>query len=419
MGNRFVFIIIFLIVFTVLVDLYAYLGIHNLVKNQDSTIRLTVTIVFWTITFLFLLVFLIFFRIDYQQRDPSDLSGVFILVGLYFLVYLPKIVFIGFRGIEDLIWLISWIAKHIGQLFSEQTLSALRLSIISKTGLIISLIPFIAILLGIIGRFNYHIAEVDIRMKSIPAAFDGLKIVHISDLHLGSMYGKQKKVQKAVNMINDVNADLVLFTGDLVNNFSEEAIGWEQLFASVQAKYGKYSIMGNHDYGDYWNWKSEQEKESNMVKLFDIQNQMGFKLLRNKWDTVRIKGEIIGLIGVENWGLPPFSQHGDLNASMQNLPPVDFKILLSHNPSHWDAEVLDKTDIPLTLSGHTHAMQFAIRIGNFRWSPAKLIYDRFMGLYQQNGQALYVNTGLGFIGFPGRVGIRPEITVISLRSENI
>ncbi|MBN1158634.1 MAG: metallophosphoesterase [Bacteroidales bacterium] len=418
MANRFAFVIIFLVVFTVLVDLYAFLAVHNLVKNQDSLVKLIVTVAFWTVTFLFLVVFMFFFRIDYQQRNPSDLSGVFILVGLYFLVYLPKITFISFRAVEDLIRFISWVIKQGVAMFSGQTLDVLRLSMISKIGLVFSLVPFIAILSGMISRFHFHIQQVEIRMQNMPASLDGLKIVHISDIHLGSIYGKQNKVQKAVDMINAADADLVLFTGDLVNNFSEEAIGWEQLFASVDSRYGKYSILGNHDYGDYWTWGSPEEKAANMQMLFNIQNRMGFKLLRNEWDTVDVNGAQIGLIGVENWGLPPFSRHGDLKAAMQNLPPVDFKVLLSHNPTHWDAEVLEKTDIPLTLSGHTHAMQFALRLGNFRWSPARIMYERYMGFYSQNGQALYVNTGLGYIGFPGRVGIRPEITVLTLKSGN-
>lgn len=417
MGNRFYFVIITLIVFTILVDLYAYLGIHSLVKNQSSGLKLLVTIAFWAVTLIFLLVFLYFFRIDYQQRNPSDLSGVFILVGLYFLVYLPKLVFIGFRIVEDMVWFSSWIVQAIAKFTSGHHLSLLRLTFISKTGLILSVLPFLAILLGIIGRFNFHVTEVNVPVRSLPAELEGMKIVHLSDIHLGSMYGKQGRLEKAVRKVNDLDADLVLFTGDLVNNFSEEALGWEDLFASIQAKYGKYSILGNHDYGDYWQWKSQDEKEDNMQLLYSIQQKMGFRLLRNEWDTIRIGNAQIGLIGVENWGLPPFSQHGDLNKSMQNLPPVSLKILLSHNPTHWDAEVLEKTDIPLTLSGHTHAMQFALRMGNIRWSPAKLIYDRYMGLYRQNGQALYVNSGLGYIGFPGRVGIRPEITLITLQAD--
>lgn len=418
MANRIGLFIIFLTAFTVLVDLYAFLGIYNLVKNQDSTIKMLVSVSFWLVTLIFIIVFIYFFRIDYQQRNPSDLSGVFILIGLYFLVYLPKLVFIGFRGVEDLVWLFSWITNIITRSFSGPVVSTLRLSIISKSGLILSILPFIAILAGIINRFNYHISEHDVQIKGLPLSLDGTKIVQISDVHLGSIYGKQEQLQKAIDKINDTKADLVLFTGDLVNNFSEEAVGWERLFASINSKYGKFSVLGNHDYGEYWNWNSVEEKETNMQMLYKIQEEMGFTLLCNEWDTINIKENKIGIIGVENWGLPPFSQQGDLKKSMQNLPKVDLKILLSHNPSHWDAEILEKTDIPLTLSGHTHAMQFGIRIGNIRWSPAKLIYNRYMGLYRENGQSLYVNTGLGYIGFPGRVGIRPEITLLTLRRES-
>jgi len=416
MHNRFFIFIIILIVFTILIDLYAYLGVYSLIKNNQA--RHIFTIVFWAITAIFIAVFIIFFRIDYQKRDPSDLSGLFILVGIYMLVYLPKMVFCGFRGVEDIIWIAGKGINAVSKLFGGGELASFRLMIISKSGLVISFLVFGAILAGILGRFNYHLEEVKIGIKGLPQSLNGLKIIQISDIHLGSMHGKQDKVNRAIEMINATNADLILFTGDLVNNFSEEAYGWESIFASLNPGSGKYSILGNHDYGDYWNWSSENEKKANMELLFRIQKEMGFKLLVNQWDTVEIKGETIGLIGVENWGLPPFTQHGDLSRSLEGLPPVGLKILLSHNPTHWDAEVLEKTDIPLTLSGHTHAMQFAIRIGKRRWSPSRLIYERYWGLYRHNGQALYVNCGLGYIGFPGRVGHRPEITLITLERED-
>ena len=418
MQNRFFIFIVIIITFTILIDVYAYIGVHSFFKNSSPSVRHLFTILFWSVTLVFIAVFIFFFRIDYQKRDPSDLSGVFILVGLYMLVYLPKMVFCGFRGVEDLIWVtgrgISFISKSIG----GKELPSIRLMILSKAGLAISFVVFGAILAGILGRFNYHLEQVEIGIKNLPKRLEGLKIIHISDIHLGSMHGKQERISRAIEMINSANADLVLFTGDLVNNFSEEAHGWENLFASVHPGSGKYSILGNHDYGDYWTWKSENEKKANMDLLFKIQEDMGFKLLVNQWDTVSINGETIGLIGVENWGLPPFSQHGDLSKSLKGFPPVSLKILLSHNPTHWDAEILDKTDIPLTLSGHTHAMQFGIKIGNYRWSPARLMYNRYWGLYRQNGQSLYVNRGFGYIGFPGRVGHRPEITLITLRRED-
>ena len=406
-----------IIIFTILIDLYAWAGVLSFFRNSSPSARNIFTIIFWAITIAFIAVFLMFFRIDYQKRDPSDLSGVFILAGIYLLVYLPKMVFCGFRGVEDLIWLAGKGFNALKALSGGSEISSLRLYVISKTGLAVSFILFGAILTGMLGRFNYHLENVSIGIKNLPASLEGMKIIHISDIHLGSMHGKQERIRKAVEMINQAEADLILFTGDMVNNFSEEAHGWEALFAEIDPRSGKFSVLGNHDYGDYWNWNSAAEKQENMEKLFTAQKQMGFRLLINEWDTVDIRGKKVGIIGVENWGLPPFPQHGDLGKSMKGLPETVFNILLSHNPTHWDEEIKGKTDIPLTLSGHTHAMQFAFRIGNKRWSPSKLIYNKFWGLYRENGQALYVNSGFGYIGFPGRVGHRPEITLITLVGE--
>jgi predicted MPP superfamily phosphohydrolase len=408
---------LFLVIFTVLIDLYVFIGIISLLKEQVTLIKLFTSIVFWSISAAFLISFVFVFRFDSSQRDPAGLSGLFLLIGIYTLFYLPKIVFICFRGAEDIIWLGSFTAKLGAKLFTGATLSTVRLPVLSMIGLIISTIPFIAILWGLIfGRFHYQVEDVEIKFINLPKSLEGLTIVQLSDIHLGSVYGKEKRVKKAVEIVNGLKPDIIMFTGDLVNNFTEEAHGWESLFSSLKARYGKYSIMGNHDYGDYWQWKSDHEKSENMRMFFDVHRDMGFKLLRNEWDTIRINGELLAVVGVENWGQPPFKQYGDLKKSMSDLPDSAFKILLSHDPSHWDAQVSVHTDIPLTLSGHTHAMQFGIKLGKFRWSPSKYIYKRWMGLYIQDDQALYVNRGLGFIGFPGRIGLRPEITFITLKS---
>jgi predicted MPP superfamily phosphohydrolase len=416
MANRMFMFKMFLVVFTLLVDIYVFIAILSLLKDQSSLIKLLTTIVFWGVTATFLIAFVFVIRFDSGQRDPAGLSGIFLLVGIYSLVYLPKLVFLIFRGAEDIIWAGSFTAMLGSKLFNGVSLSTVRLPVISMIGLVVSVIPFIAILWGLVfGRFHYQVEEVEIKFHNLPKSLEGLTIVQLSDIHLGSVYGKEKKVQKALEIVNDLQPDLIMFTGDLVNNFTEEAHGWEELFATLRARYGKFSILGNHDYGEYWEWKSEHEKTENMRRLFDVHRDMGFKLLRNAWDTLRINGELLAVVGVENWGQPPFKQYGDLEKSLRNVPDDAFKILLSHDPSHWDAQVAGYTDIPLTLSGHTHAMQFGVKLGKFRWSPSKYIYKRWMGLYRRNNQALYVNRGLGFIGFPGRIGLRPEITLITLK----
>ena len=415
MANRILMVKIYIIIITVLIDIYAFIGILGLLKGQGTYLKLIVSVLYWLVTVLILAGVLYYLRLDTGQRDPAGLSGIFLIFGIYTLIYMPKLVFIAFRGTEDIAWLVSRIVHTI----SGSTGAPLRHKVISQTGFILSTIPFLAILWGLVfGRFHYQIEDVEIRFSNLPASFDGLKIVQLSDIHLGSVYGKEKKLQKAVDIVNSLEPDLVLFTGDLVNSFTEEAHGWEKMFAGIHARVGKYSVLGNHDYGDYWGWKSVEEQAENLRMLLDVHRDMGFRLLRNEWDTIGINGERIALVGVENWGLPPFKQYGDLQKSLQGVPENAFKILLSHDPSHWDAQVNGKTDIPLTLSGHTHAMQFGVKLGRFQWSPSKYMYKRWMGLYRENGQSLYVNRGLGFIGFPGRIGLRPEITRITLRKDN-
>ena len=410
---------VYLIIFTILVDIYVFTALYGLFRNQSHGIVVAGIIGFWAITASFLLAFMLVFRFETGDRNPAGLSTVFLLAGIFILVYLPKLVFISFRGVEDLIWLGSWPVKWITGKASIASLMPLRLSVISHTGLFISVIPFLAILWGLaFGRFHYQVEEVELKFRSLPVELDGLTIVQLSDIHLGSLYGKKKQLQKAVDIVNSLNPDLILFTGDLVNNFTEEAHGWEPVFAGLKAGYGKYSVLGNHDYGDYWEWKSSREKAENLKMLFDVHHDMGFRLLSNTFDTVRIRDGLLAIIGVENWGQPPFKQYGDLRKALEHIPDDIFKILLSHDPTHWDAQVNGQTDIPLTLSGHTHGMQFGIKLGDYRWSPSKYIYKRWMGLYRQNGQVLYVNRGLGYIGFPGRIGLRPEITRITLARQD-
>jgi len=195
-------------------------------------------------------------------------------------------------------------------------------------------------------------------------------------------------------------------------------VGWEELLASLSAKYGKYSILGNHDYGDYWQWANAEEKQANMDLLSDLYKRMGFRLLLNESAAITSKDDSIVIMGVENWGKPPFKQYGDLKRAMASANGAPFRILLSHDPSHWDAEVAGKTNIQLTLSGHTHAGQVGIRINGYSWSPSQFFYKKWNGLYRDKGQYLYINRGLGTIGFPGRIGMSPEITVIELFRSN-
>ncbi|AEA45472.1 metallophosphoesterase [Fluviicola taffensis] len=283
---------------------------------------------------------------------------------------------------------------------------------IEYLGFGIALSLFFAILVGIIwGRWNWKTHTIEIPFENLPADLDGLRIVQISDIHVGSFFNKYDKVEKAIQQINQLEADFVFFTGDLVNNIAEEMLGWEPVFSKIQAKEGKYSILGNHDYGDYVPWEKEETKNANLAKLIAIHKEIGFTPLLN--ESIELKPGF-WLLGVENWGKPPFRQSGELEKTLGKVPLNSFKLLLSHDPSHFDEEVI-KTGVDLTLSGHTHGMQFGIERFGIKWSPVSLRYKKWAGLYQTGKQFLYVNRGFGYLGFPGRVGIYPEITEIVLR----
>lgn len=290
-------------------------------------------------------------------------------------------------------------------------------ALIEYIGFGVTIAMLFAILSGIIwGRWNWKTHVVELPFENLPADSDGLKIVQISDVHVGSFFNKYDKVEKAIQQINQLEADFVFFTGDLVNNLAEEMLGWEPIFSKIEAKKGKYSILGNHDYGDYVPWDKEETKNANLAKLITIHQEIGFTPLLN--EAVELKPGF-WLLGVENWGTAPFRQSGKLEETLENVPADAFKLLLSHDPSHFDEQVVEKTDIDLTLSGHTHGMQFGIERFGIKWSPVSFRYKKWAGLYNIGKQFLYVNRGFGYLGFPGRVGIYPEITLIKLQRSTI
>ena len=284
-------------------------------------------------------------------------------------------------------------------------------SILAYIGFACSLAVFLAIIVGVVwGRWNWKTHHVQLEFPNLPDELNGVKIIQISDVHIGSFFDKHHKVEKAIRQMNNLEADYVFFTGDLVNNLAEEMDGWEPLFSQIQAKKGKYSILGNHDYGDYVSWEKEEAKSTNLEKLIQIHCEIGFTPLLNE-SVELIPG--FWLLGVENWGKAPFRQSGELHKTLETVPKEAFKLLLSHDPSHFDEQVA-QTDIDLTLSGHTHGMQFGIERFGIKWSPISFRYKKWAGLYQTQNQFLYVNRGFGFLGFPGRVGIYPEITLFTL-----
>jgi predicted MPP superfamily phosphohydrolase len=312
-----------------------------------------------------------------------------------------------YRGVFKLISAIS---------SGETTPLAGRRNFISQIALGLAAIPFASFIYGIVqGKYNYKVLKYQLTFKDLPAAFDGFTITQISDIHSGSFTNKEK-IKYGVDLINQQKSDIMLFTGDIVNNKADEMDNWMDVFDKLEAKQGKYSILGNHDYGDYMDWDNPQDKKDNFQKVKDIHQKIGFDLLLDEHRYLEKNGQKIALLGVENWG-KGFNQAGDLQRAAAAVDQEDFKILMSHDPSHWEEKVKkDPFNYQLTLSGHTHGLQMGIEIpGWFKWSPSKYVYKQWAGLYEEAGRFINVNRGFGYHAFPGRVGIWPEITVIELK----
>lgn len=344
------------------------------------------------------------------------------IMGIMMVILVPKIVVLPFLFIDDLLRIIQFLVQHSIRLFSNNNSVidfASRRKIISQLALGIAAVPFFSTIYGILkGKYDYRVHKVSLYFKDLPSAFDGFKLVQLSDIHAGS-FDNRDAVQKGIRLTNAQQGDLFLFTGDLVNNKAEEMYPWIEDFKQLKGKYGSFSILGNHDYGDYIKWGNESEKSENLEKLKGVHKKLGYHLMLNETIYIEKEGAKIALIGVENWGKKGFVKHGDLDKAVESVDNKLFKILLSHDPSHWEAVTLNHDKfIHLTLSGHTHGMQFGIEIPGFKWSPSQYIYKQWAGLYKHAEKYIYVNRGFGFLGFPGRVGILPEITVIELRKKS-
>ncbi len=393
--------------FLLLIDLYAFQSVKTAFKSSF------VRYLYWGISLGFLLAFT--YGVVTFDRGARQSAFLMYFIGAWILFFVPKLILLLSMFSEDLLRFLVGVGGKISGSAQEQFLPDRR-KFVSQTALVLAAIPFVGILHGIWkGRYNYRVVKKTLTFANLPKAFDGFTITQISDVHSGS-FDNAEKIRYGIDLINAQKSDVILFTGDLVNNRAEEMEPWVDTFKQLEAPMGKFSILGNHDYGDYVDWPSAQAKADNMERLYSIHEQLGFRLLRNQSLPLKREGEKIDLVGVENWGVG-FHQHGDLDKATENLVPDTFKILMSHDPSHFDQEVkTHPKDIDLTLSGHTHGMQFGIEIPGFiKWSPVKYRYPKWAGLYESVGKYLYVNRGFGFLAFPGRVGIWPEITVLELR----
>jgi predicted MPP superfamily phosphohydrolase len=329
-----------------------------------------------------------------------------------------QLIIIPFVFIEDITRLFIYSFDYLKSSFNEGKVVELveRRKFISQLAILIASIPVSALLIGVFwGKYNFKIIKHQLTFNNLPDDFDDFTIVHVSDFHMGS-FTNIEKVKYGFDLIQKQNADLILFTGDMVNNLASELDSWKEIIGGLSAKYGKYSVLGNHDYGDYTSWDSEDDKIENFNKLKNTQREMGFQLLLNESISIEKNNSKIDLVGVENWG-NGFKKNGDLDKALSNSKINSFKILMSHDPSHWEEVVLNHNQhIDLTLSGHTHGMQFGIEIpGLIKWSPAKYKYKHWAGVYTEKNKIINVNRGFGVLAYPGRVGIYPEITVLKLK----
>lgn len=402
--------IIFLAILVAL-DLYAYQAVVAWTSPWKASRRKGTKVLFGVLSLAaYGLLFLNIFEVtDAWGRDAKNLVRVFL-----FLFWLCKLPIVLILLIDDIRRGVTWILNKVSPVTERDTS---RSRFLAKAALVAGGIPLATLTYGVVrNAYRYRRFAVDVPIPDLPAGLDGFKIVQISDMHSGS-WTKTEPLKDAVALINEEAADLVCFTGDLVNNEATEMQPFVDIFKEVKAKHGVYSILGNHDYGDYHPWPTPEAKQENMELLYQTHANLGWDLLRDENRVLEIDGHRLAILGVENWGAAfRFPRKADLAKAYRGVEDCDCKILLSHDPTHWDARIRPGyPDIDLTLSGHTHGFQFGIEIPGFKWSPAKYIYKQWAGLYQQGKQFLYVNRGLGFLGYPGRVGILPEVTVLTLR----
>lgn len=399
----------------VLLDVYVFQAIR-IVAPDSPKLRTLSYIIYWAISIACVIVLLLLPNVNYASWPKILRTYVFaIVVGLFF----SKLIAVVFLAVDDLRRMSMWM---LGKLFSNPSVEVsqsaegiTRSTFMSWLGLTLGGSLFATLLYGFSNKYRYEVRKIKLAFPKLPRSFHGLKIVHISDIHCGSFTDKSA-VHKGVDKILHQHPDLILFTGDLVNDRASEMQEYMEVFSRLQAPLGVFSTLGNHDYGDYVRWESPEAKVANLERLKAVHRELGWTLLVNEHVILDKDGEQIALLGIENWGAKGnFPKYGKMELAYPGTEHYPFKILLSHDPSHWEAEVVPHyPDIDLMLAGHTHGMQFGVEIPGWRWSPVQYLYKQWAGLYQRSSQSLYVNRGFGFLGYPGRVGILPEITTITL-----
>lgn len=410
--GAFIFVAIIL-----LIDIYAFQAFKTVTAGSSSKVKAIINAAYFIVSVLVIVAFLTlaFSRFDFMPKMVRNTIFA-IIVGLFF----AKLVIVFFVFIDDVRRLFQWIVLKVmyssKNLDTNETEGISRSAFLSWLGLAAGSTLFGSLLYGFNNKYKYHINRINLAFGNLPAGFKGIKIVQISDIHSGS-FTDPKAVEHGVEQILKEEPDLILFTGDLVNDMATEMADYMHIFSRLKAPMGVYSTLGNHDYGDYVGWPQDGvSKEQNLENLKKVHAAMGWQLLMNEHVPLERNGDKIALLGIENWSAKArFPKHGRMDLAHTGTETYPFKILMSHDPSHWEAQVQQHyPDVDLMLSGHTHGMQFGVEVPGFKWSPVQYMYKQWAGLYETEKQKLYVNRGFGFIGYPGRVGILPEITVIEL-----
>jgi len=410
-GFRWVIIAIML-----LLDLYVFQAVKLVSHDLPQKIKLIIYGLYWSVSVVAVVLLALMPYISYDSWPRAVRTYLFAtIVGLFF----AKIIAVVFFMLDDVRRGIQWASSKLffqnteGESIGSERIS--RSVFLSWVGLASGGGLFTTLVYGFSNKYNYDLKKIKLTFNNLPSAFKGLRIIHISDIHSGSFTNK-KGVERGVQLIMKQRPDLVLFTGDLVNDRASEMQDYMEVFRRIEAPLGVYSTLGNHDYGDYIAWESREAKKENLEHLKGVHKQLGWRLLMNENVALERDGQEISLVGIENWSAKgSFPKYGKMAEAYAGTDKYPFKILMSHDPSHWEAEVIPKyPGIDLMLAGHTHGMQFGVEIPGFRWSPVQYVYKQWAGLYEEGNQKLYVNRGFGFIGYPGRVGILPEITLIEL-----
>ncbi|MCF8257504.1 MAG: metallophosphoesterase [Flavobacteriales bacterium] len=394
-----------------LIDLYFYQAIRQFVPSTDIRSVRWLPVAYWSATLIGIgavtIAIMVPTLLPYQR---------FYLFSVVMVLTLPKLLGAVFLLGEDAVRLVSGIFRSVNG--SDGPFLSDRRQFVANASLIAAALPFSAMVYGMVRTaFNFSVRKETLTFPSLPLAFDGLRVVQISDMHSGS-FASTDAIHSAIDLILEQRPDIIFFTGDMVNNRAEEAEPFLTEISRLKAPLGVFSVLGNHDYGDYVEWPDEASKRENLQRLIALQREAGWNVLINGSSIIEKDGQQMAIIGVENWGAAMhFPKYGDLSRAVQGTESAPFRILLSHDPSHWEAQVIpEHPHIDLTLSGHTHGFQFGIEIPGFKWSPVQYVYRQWAGLYSKGGQHLYVNRGLGFLGFMGRIGIPPEITLLELKT---